>query len=117
MWTIYNNYLSKSFIIFFFFTAYVTEISRERFSAIILSLTLKLFYFFRKTESLSTRTNVHRDLEKKLMVYLDCFVLQVKIETPDGWYSQSLRQYFHQTYRCSPKCITPLLCLYLLYSF
>lgn len=48
MWTIYNNYLSKSFIIIFFFTAYVTEISRERFSAIILSLTLKLFTFFVK---------------------------------------------------------------------
>lgn len=29
MWTIYNNYLSKSFIIFFFM-AYVTKISRKQ---------------------------------------------------------------------------------------
>ena len=29
MWTIYNNYLSKSFILFFS-VAYVTEISRKR---------------------------------------------------------------------------------------
>lgn len=56
MWTIYNNYLSKSFIIIIFFTAYVTEISRKRFSVIILSLTLKRFYLFRKTKSRSTRT-------------------------------------------------------------
>lgn len=60
MCTIYNNYLSKSFIIIIFFTAYVTEISRKRFSVIILSLTLKRFYLFRKTESRSTRTNVKK---------------------------------------------------------
>lgn len=30
MWTIYNNYLSKSFIIIFFFMAYVTKISRKQ---------------------------------------------------------------------------------------
>lgn len=42
MWTIYNNYLSKSFIIFFFM-AYVTKISRKRSSVIMLSLDLEAF--------------------------------------------------------------------------
>lgn len=62
MWTIYNNYLSKSFIIIiFFFMAYVTKISRKRFSVIMLSLDFEaFFYLFRKTESRSTRTDVKK---------------------------------------------------------